>query len=60
MKLLLCGSEGTILSQAIPHLLAAGHEITGIDTCKRWGEQPKRRDYQLHVGDCADPHVLQP
>ena len=58
MKLLLCGSEGTILSQAIPHLLAAGHEVTGIDTCKKWGQRPKRRDYRLYIGDCTDPSVM--
>ena len=58
MKLLLCGSEGTILSQAIPHLLAAGHEVTGIDTCKKWGQRPKRRDYRLYIGDCTDANVV--
>ncbi len=60
MKILVCGSEGTILSKTIPHLLAAGHEVTGIDTCKKWGANFKRRDYRLYVGDCTDAEVLRP
>jgi UDP-glucose 4-epimerase len=60
MKLLVCGSEGTILSATIPLLLAAGHEVTGVDSCKKWGEIPKKRDYRLFVGDCADPVALRP
>lgn len=58
MKLLICGSEGTILSHAIPHLLAAGHELTGVDTCQKWGERPKRRDYRLFIADCSDARIM--
>lgn len=58
MKLLICGSEGTILSHAIPYLLAAGHEVTGVDTCQKWGERPKRREYRLFIADCSDARVM--
>jgi UDP-glucose 4-epimerase len=60
MKLLICGSEGSILSRTIPHLIAAGHDVTGIDTCRRWGRTEKPRDYRLFVGDCSDPDFLRP
>jgi UDP-glucose 4-epimerase len=60
MKILVCGSEGTILAKTIPLLLEAGHEVIGVDTCKRWGETPKRRDYRLFVDDCCDPEVMRP
>ncbi|HUL14871.1 MAG TPA: NAD(P)-dependent oxidoreductase [Terriglobales bacterium] len=60
MKLLLCGSEGRILSQSIPHLLAAGHEVTGVDNCKKWGIPSRRLEYQLKVGDCCDVEFMRP
>jgi nucleoside-diphosphate-sugar epimerase len=60
MKLLVCGSEGRILSKTIPLLLAAGHEVIGVDTCRKWGAPSDRRDYRLVVADCSDPAVLRP
>ncbi|HTV59655.1 MAG TPA: NAD(P)-dependent oxidoreductase [Verrucomicrobiae bacterium] len=60
MKLLVCGSEGRILSKVIPHLLDAGHEVTGVDNCQKWGQRGGLRRYRFVVGDCADPRVLRP
>jgi nucleoside-diphosphate-sugar epimerase len=62
MKLLICGSEGRIMSATIPFLVEAGHEVTGVDTCEKWGqrESSSARDYHFVRGSCADPHVLRP
>lgn len=60
MKLLVCGSEGRILSKVIPRLLDAGHEVTGVDNCHKWGRRNLSRPYRFVLGDCADPRVLAP
>jgi nucleoside-diphosphate-sugar epimerase len=60
MKILICGSEGRIMSATIPYLLNAGHEIIGVDTCEKWGHDDKRRDYQFVRGNCSDPDLLLP
>lgn len=48
------------MSAVIPHLLAAGHEVTGVDTCEKWGYQATRRKYRFITGDCANPDVVGP
>jgi UDP-glucose 4-epimerase len=60
LKILVCGSEGRLMSEVIPHLLAAGHEVWGIDSCEKWGVQAKRRDYVFIRGNCASPEVMRP
>lgn len=60
MKLLICGSEGRMMSATIPFLLEAGHEVIGVDTCEKWGETAVRREYRFVRGDCSDPAVLRP
>ena len=62
MKLLICGSEGRIMSATIPFLQQAGHEIIGLDTCEKWGERKHNSstDYNFVRGSCADSNVLRP
>lgn len=60
MKVLVCGSEGRLMSGVIPHLLEAGYEVIGIDNCAKWGERKISRDYWFVPGDCCDPTVLRP
>lgn len=62
MKLLICGSEGRIMSATIPLLLEAGHQVIGVDTCEKWGQQQSSssNDYHFVRGSCADPQVLRP
>jgi UDP-glucose 4-epimerase len=60
MKILVCGSEGRILSHTIPRLIAAGHDVTGVDNCQKWGQPSKPPNYRLVVGDCGDPATLKP
>jgi nucleoside-diphosphate-sugar epimerase len=62
MKLLICGSEGRIMSATIPFLQKAGHEVIGLDTCEKWGQYKlhSSTDYRFVRGSCADPGVLRP
>src|SRR6185437_6459310 len=62
MKLLICGSEGRIMSATIPLLLDEGHEVIGLDTCEKWGQSKTglTRDYRFVCGSCSDPQVLRP
>src|ERR1035437_4946759 len=62
MKLLICGSEGRIMSATIPFLLDAGHEVIGLDTCEKWGQKkPSSSNYYRFIrGSCADPGLLRP
>lgn len=58
MKILICGSEGRLMSAVIPHLIQAGHELTGVDTCEKWGHADTRRGYYFVRGNCADPVLM--
>lgn len=62
MKLLVCGSEGRIMAATIPRLQRDGHEVIGVDTCEKWGDDAlaSRRTYRFVRGNCADPEVLRP
>ena len=60
MKLLVCGSEGRLMSWVIPRLLELGHDVIGIDNCVKWGEQKIHRAYQFVSGNCSDPAVVRP
>jgi nucleoside-diphosphate-sugar epimerase len=60
MKILICGSEGRIMSRTIPRLLEGGHEVIGVDHCGKWGSGPARRDYRFVEGDCSDPDLMRP
>lgn len=62
MKLLICGSEGRIMSATIPFLQNAGHEVIGLDTCEKWGQRGLHSsiDYRFVRGSCAEPRVLRP
>lgn len=60
MKVLVCGSEGRLMSSVIPHLVAAGNEVTGVDTCEKWGYRAARRDYRFVTGDCSNPETIRP
>lgn len=48
------------MSATIPHLLSAGHEVIGIDSCEKWGVQSRSTEHRFVQGDCADPTFLRP
>jgi UDP-glucose 4-epimerase len=39
MKILVTGSEGSLMQAIIPKLLAQGHSVTGVDNLYRYGKQ---------------------
>lgn len=55
MRLLVTGSEGSLMQAVIPHLLKDGHVVIGADNFFRYGEIQRDRDYDLRVGDLTDP-----
>lgn len=60
MKLLITGSEGRVISATIPHLLEAGHEIIGVDTCEKWGVRSVLHDYRFVQADASDSATMRP
>lgn len=55
MKILVTGSEGSLMQAVIPHLLAAGHTVRGVDNFFRYGKIERARAYELVTGDLTDP-----
>ena len=58
MKVLVTGSEGSLMRWVIPKLVEAGHEVTGVDNFFRYGKEERRRDYELVEGDLADESLV--
>ncbi|MCX8090182.1 MAG: NAD(P)-dependent oxidoreductase [Verrucomicrobiae bacterium] len=58
MKILVTGSEGSLAQMVIPHLLAAGHTIVGVDNFARYGHIQRQRPYEFHTGDLCDTAVV--
>jgi UDP-glucose 4-epimerase len=55
MKVLVAGSEGSLMQWVIPHLIEEGHEVIGVDNFSRYGQIDRRRDYTFLERDLADP-----
>ncbi|HYD41267.1 MAG TPA: NAD(P)-dependent oxidoreductase [Anaeromyxobacter sp.] len=62
MKVLVTGASGFIGGYLVPELLAAGHEVVGIDDHSKYGPVPRAHDdhprYRLVVGDCKDVGLM--
>lgn len=56
MKILITGSEGSLMQSLIPKLLKQGHSIVGVDNLSRHGEVSKiaNKLYPLHKIDLTD------
>ena len=54
MKILVTGSEGSLMQAVIPLLLEKGHEVRGIDNFARYGEIERERNYEFIRGDLTD------
>lgn len=54
MRVLVTGSEGSLMQAVIPALLREGHQVIGVDNLQRYGPVSRARDYQLVVGDLCD------
>jgi UDP-glucose 4-epimerase len=53
MKIVITGSEGSLMQSLIPKLLIKGHEIVGIDNLCRWGTKSKDagKNYEFYQQD---------
>jgi UDP-glucose 4-epimerase len=58
MKLLVTGSEGSLMQWVIPKLLEDGHEVTGVDNFFRYGRTDRERDYEFVEGDLTDESLV--
>lgn len=56
MRIVVTGSEGSLMQAVIPKLLANGHEVVGIDNLYRYGRRSDAagRDYEFHEQDLID------
>lgn len=59
MKILVCGSEGSLMQATIAYLLKDGHEVIGVDSFFRYGKEEKERQYQFIEGDLCDSRVVE-
>jgi UDP-glucose 4-epimerase len=61
-KVLVTGAAGFIGGYLVADLLAAGHEVVGLDDHSKYGPVSKAHDdhpaYRLVVGDARDPDLL--
>ncbi|MBC7544871.1 MAG: NAD-dependent epimerase/dehydratase family protein [Candidatus Sericytochromatia bacterium] len=57
MRILVTGSEGSLMQAVIPQLLAAGHEVVGVDSFVRYGRIERERHYTFLEGDLSDPAI---
>lgn len=54
MRVLVTGSEGSLMQAVIPHLQEQGHEIVAVDNFFRYGKIDRNRSYELREGDLTD------
>jgi len=62
LKLLVTGAAGFIMGYLVPELLAAGHEVIGLDNFSKYGPVARSYDshprYRLVEGDAKDARLL--
>lgn len=54
MKILVTGSEGSLMQAVIPLLMEKGHTVKGVDNFARYGEIERERAYEFVRGDLTD------
>ena len=58
MRVLVTGSEGSLMQWVIPKLVADGHEVTGVDNFFRYGRSERERDYEFVEGDITNESLV--
>jgi UDP-glucose 4-epimerase len=59
MKILVTGSEGSLMQWVIPLLIEDGHEVTGVDNFFRYGKSERtERNYEFVEGDLTDEGLV--
>lgn len=61
MKILITGSEGSLMQAVIPKFLKQGHTIVGVDNLYRYGKlsESANRDYQFVKQDLTDRQAVE-
>jgi nucleoside-diphosphate-sugar epimerase len=61
MKVLVTGSEGSLMQAVIPHLIKKGHHVVGVDNLIRYGERLGHSGggYKFIKVDLADPVLVE-
>lgn len=54
MRILVTGSEGSLMQFVIPFLQEQGHEVVGVDNFARYGVIERERSYKFLRGDLTD------
>ncbi|MBA3353868.1 MAG: NAD-dependent epimerase/dehydratase family protein [Blastocatellia bacterium] len=58
MRILVTGSEGSLMQWVIPKLIESGHEVTGVDNFFRYGRSERERDYEFVEGDLTNESLV--
>lgn len=61
MRILVTGSEGSLMQAVIPRLVAQGHEVYGVDNLVRYGERlgHAKVDYKFYYGDLCNNEFVE-
>lgn len=57
-RVLVCGSEGSLMQAVIPKLIANGYKVYGVDNLSRYGKRGEERGYEFLAGDLTDPFFV--
>lgn len=58
-RVLVTGSEGSLMQAVIPKLIAKGYEVYGVDNLMRYGVRPENdRNYKFLCDDLVDPFFV--
>ena len=57
-KILVTGSEGSLMQYVIPVLMDQGYEVIGVDNFARYGEIERKRNYDFIRGDLTDVNFV--
>lgn len=58
MRILVTGSEGSLMQSVIPKLIQNGHSVIGVDNFSRYGKIERVRNYELVIGDLTDTNLV--
>ncbi len=58
MKILVTGSEGSLMQAVIPLLIEQGHAVKGVDNFARYGEIERSRNYEFVRGALTEMAVV--
>lgn len=58
MRVLVSGSEGSLMQRVIPKLIKDGHEVVGVDNFFRHGSTERERNYEFIEGDLCDEGLV--